>query len=1036
MRANAGFLILLGVFLLIGTVPAFVADVGVITSGKEWPVANGYDTATITVTATNMSGPAVPGAQVVFSVDNSAYGSMSPATVTTNAAGIATSTFITGTKSGTATITATIKSSDAEGSYTKVITLLQKIDHDLAQTAEFNTPDQALVGTTSDLVVTVFDSHGNLVDNLNPAEQHSFYLFMSSGQNSGFYNGVTYSYSNQTQTGAFGNTSVPYRISEKAGQNWIFMSPFGNMAYSPDCYVEGIALPEPAYITYIPHPPPSDEIPADGVAFFGLYSFVFDKYMNGINNTPMRLTASDGTSFEDTSGDEGSFYATFGPKDTASTYELETFALANTSALCLTTGEVGKCNQTLKFHNTEPVDLVLTGNPQGMASLDVDPTSTGTVLAKVVDIKGNSVIGETVSFTIGTPTYPGGPYNETSAPTISPGSAATATGGYATATFTPGAFATYLTPDDYNATATGIVTVTGTWTNKAGTRTVTKDVTFVYKNYPYLSITVPKDACDNAVVGQQINFSLSLKGDGAALRPKPIDVVLLNDRSGSMLEDNPDRMVSLMNAAILFNSKMDDSKDRVGLFSFGDTAGWSGWADLTGAAGHQYVTSWEGIDNTNSDDVAYVAAHYPASPKNYGATGSNTYSRDLALTSNPITNAALINAAINEMVPAGSTPMREGLYYSVKEIVDNKRPTAVSAVIMLTDGQYNTGGSPAGGSGTLSLPGIGTGSVINYAKANNVTLYTIGLGSSVNSGELTTFANQTGGKYYPAPSPSDLGGIYSQIAGDLQDVAGGETEVVLNYGSVKINNVTGGDITQYMQYQPIMSLPLQETDSTFIKKINVSKTGVTNIQYTQYRDDSANYTSGQMEFDVGEIRLNETWSTNFRLNLVKAGKVSLFGIGDTSSKICFRDAATGAMNCQFIEEWECPIRESKVNVPFGNNTLLVDNVNADVLGPDPNILTVSWDTTYNGNDSVQLTVSYKNLDIKGSHYVQAPGGVFFETACDHKPRSMTINTKNWPDGHYSIQVYGQAVNKDANPSMGEDQWEKSTSTAENYIQLD
>ena len=138
-----------------------------------------------------------------------------------------------------------------------------------------------------------------------------------------------------------------------------------------------------------------------------------------------------------------------------------------------------------------------------------------------------------------------------------------------------------------------------------------------------------------------------------------------------------------------------------------------------------------------------------------------------------------------------------------------------------------------------------------------------------------------------------------------------------------------------MQYQPVQSLPIQESDSTFVKKTNITKAGVVITQYTQFRDDSANWTSGQMDFDVGEIRLNETWSTNFRLNLVKAGKISLFGIGDSSSKICFRDASTGNLNCQFIEEWTCPIRESKVNVPFGNNTLVVDNVVADAISPRP-----------------------------------------------------------------------------------------------------
>ena len=130
---------------------------------------------------------------------------MSPWTVPTGPTGIATSSFETKTKSGTAVITATITSSDSEGSYTRVLTLNQKIDHDLPQNAVFNAPEKALVGTISDLIVTVQDSHGNVVDNRNPAETHPFYLFMSSGQNSGFVDGSVYSYVNLTQTDAFGN---------------------------------------------------------------------------------------------------------------------------------------------------------------------------------------------------------------------------------------------------------------------------------------------------------------------------------------------------------------------------------------------------------------------------------------------------------------------------------------------------------------------------------------------------------------------------------------------------------------------------------------------------------------------------------------------------------------------------------------------------------------------------------------------------------------------------------------------------------------
>ena len=83
-----------------------------------------------------------------------------------------------------------------------------------------------------------------------------------------------------------------------------------------------------------------------------------------------------------------------------------------------------------------------------------------------------------------------------------------------------------------------------------------------------------------------------------------------------------------------------------------------------------------------------------------------------------------------------------------------------------------------------------------------------------------------------------------------------------------------------------------------------------------------------------------------------------------------------------------------------------------------------------------LTVSYKNLDVKGSHYITASGGTRFETACNHKSNSMTIDTSSWADGQYSIQVYGQAVMKDAKPSMDDDDWTKNTNNKANYIQLD
>ena len=54
MRAVAGIFILLGIFLLIGTVSADMADsASSISTSKEWLVANNYDASVISVVAMN-----------------------------------------------------------------------------------------------------------------------------------------------------------------------------------------------------------------------------------------------------------------------------------------------------------------------------------------------------------------------------------------------------------------------------------------------------------------------------------------------------------------------------------------------------------------------------------------------------------------------------------------------------------------------------------------------------------------------------------------------------------------------------------------------------------------------------------------------------------------------------------------------------------------------------------------------------------------------------------------------------------------------
>ena len=78
--------------------------------------------------------------------------------------------------------------------------------------------------------------------------------------------------------------------------------------------------------------------------------------------------------------------------------------------------------------------------------------------------------------------------------------------------------------------------------------------------------------------------------------------------------------------------------------------------------------------------------------------------------------------------------------------------SSLSAVVVLTDGVD-------GGSGNTS------GSAISSAQSRGISVFTIGLGSSINSSELGSLASSTGGTYYHSPSSSELSTIYSNIGG-------------------------------------------------------------------------------------------------------------------------------------------------------------------------------------------------------------------------------------------------------------------------------
>ena len=92
------------------------------------------------------------------------------------------------------------------------------------------------------------------------------------------------------------------------------------------------------------------------------------------------------------------------------------------------------------------------------------------------------------------------------------------------------------------------------------------------------------------------------------------------------------------------------------------------------------------------------------------------------------------------------------------EFIANGHPGKAWIEILLTDGQNECGGSrpPCGDSFTISEA--------QRAKANNITIYTIGLSRSADAALLSQIAAITGGTYYSAPDASSIRWIYYEIS--------------------------------------------------------------------------------------------------------------------------------------------------------------------------------------------------------------------------------------------------------------------------------
>jgi len=978
MRAKAGILLIICLLLLVGTVGAAVGipDTAIITSDKSYLTANGVDQCTITVSVTNTTtnpGPVV-GAKVNFYVLDPALGIINfPFNVSTDTNGKATRIFYVKTKSGNADIRANVSYLGVPGVYNFTT---QKIDHDKAHFAIFSHPLEGNVGANVPVNISFTDYYGNPIDQIiNSGQQHTINLHVHgpTPDNCSFvgYGHDIISRSLDTN----GNVSVMVKLSDGAGPNSITMDPFEEILTPVPRIITGIST-DVSDMEQLFNPDFPPQVPADGMSKFSIQYTLFDKFRNPVSQQEVWINTSiAGEEFMNKTDSLGRLMVTYGPRST--------IGIINITATAVKNKTVTKSYE-VEFTSTAAYAMVVTANPEFMPSLDVNSNITSDITAAVTDVLGNPVANEIVSFSMGTVEYPEGPYNVTSSPSLSKNSTISDAEGLATVTFIPGSFSPVN-----RTSSTGKCTITATWNT-----THKKYITVTWKNYPYLSVKTMVNPQTTAV-NDTVDITISLKGDGYAMGPKPIDVVMCTDRSGSMLlngTDNiaDDRMVYAMAAAKIFNSKMG-SKDRVGLVSFGDllySGGPNGVAELRKGQSNTYGNAfWVGRDtswpwpSSNDEwygDNPYISKYYKGNPRNYGTTQYASIDQNLSLV------RTTIDTSIGNMVPAGGTPMREGLYRSVKMHDDFPRADAVKAVILLTDGAWNTGGNPQGGSGVTSFPDVLQGSIITWAKGKNIAIYTIALGSDPSQTELQAYATETGGKFYSAPTADQLSEIYTNISQELIKDAGVNTTMVTDFSNVNVTSEPklGKDVYDYVH---------NVTASTKITWQDVPKvTNVTN-QTNDWADQKLNFT-------IGTMKIGQTWEATFRLKVKMSGSIDVFGPG---SALYFNN---GAETLTLPHTFLTVVPDLNVT-GFGVQTIAVSST-CPVQVQQTFILPITWTTMYIGPPN---TISDEVLYISesGAH-VPFYHGSYPVSGDSILTRSAQFDMRTVPPGNYSIQVISKS----------------------------
>jgi hypothetical protein len=949
MTTRRLFILFIGILLLVSTVKALDPVNVAVTSSNLWITADNTDSANITVIVTDGTNKAIGDAIITLGV--SPPWSLQDSSGTTPAGGQFVTRFLPTTTSGTAAITATVTVPGVT-TVPVVKTYSQNIIAGIPAKATNSYAGAASVGSITDITIRVTDQYGNPVTSKKTETTVTFattssgdsgFVIPASGGGNGWGWGWGWGKDDKDTVKVkglpvplndTGFASASYALDTHPGDNYVIITPPAPLPPTM-ISIQSIADLPPSSIEQDISPggkPPT--LPTDGLSKFTINYHLYDKYGNPSTNRNLAISTNAGEKMLITSNNAGAVTITYGPRSYAGRYTITAKSQDNSKV---------SASQILQFVSGKPKNMLLTASPQTMASLDAKEDAVSLIMSKVIDDNGNPVKGQVVSFRIeSVNTAPYAPKTDPSLQgngkkTSKAGEEVTAVtdeDGMAVVEFFPGGFETDAKKADFSPNAQGTARIRAKWS------AVSQYLDLSFKNFPYLSVYTSVNPT-TIETNETVDVTIRVKGDGYALEPKPVDAYMVTDRSGSMSTGDPSRMELVKEAATAFKDQFDYSVDRLGQFSFGG-------------------------------DVTF----------------------DLALSNQP----TQVQNAISFLSPSGYTPMRYALYQAITELKKYKNSDSVKGLVVLSDGDYNEYGDPLArgkGSSTKDYSDcakdyykFGGGikeNMSEYARANNIRIYTIGYSDSLTEeGQKTLriLAETTNGKYYYALTHDDLINFYGDIAGALKDTAGVNTTLALDFSSVDVNGnpVTPGSKALEYVYIDDKSTRVTYPNGTW--------------EMFNSTDDMK---TGRLNVSMGTIKVNQEWLVDLSLKMNMDGNIRIIG---PSSKIYFNDNQGTATSIPAPDTFVTAI-PAGTDKGVAHPVLTITNLSRTNPDADRENAVLKWDIAYTGtNETITEEIRMATLNTPFWFVDTTFAGK------DDKEDTYTVDISTLAPGTYRAMVTG------------------------------